>query len=349
MLRTTLRTIGWTLAVVALALHGVAAAQKKKSVDDVRAMLASATASERAHGAAIAAKYKMKELTAPLLDVIKKVTPGDPAGWFAADAAFDALIRSEATVFAPADGEKLAKLPERFLHPAIILLARTPGRHLNALTKVIDRGGLARRKTAIPAIAASCRLLSARKTPGLPTYVFSRLFDRRVHVWVTDGRTKPPAHPKVDWLPPHQPRAVPDDFPSIGYYRLIAQKGSKRLVAKGKPNIGFVRVVVKPGKAPTFPDARGPTLRADDVAVDTIATLLGSRPKKIAKMLPRHVVVRYRSDEQVAAEVKKAETKAAAGFEKLFAQLKKAKLLRPDQAAKFAKPEVARHDLRAKG
>jgi hypothetical protein len=331
-----------------LAIVSPATGQKKKSIEDVRTMLRSKSPAERAHGAAIAAKYKMKDATAGLLDVIKSTSPGKPEEWFAADAAFDALIRSDATVFAPADGAKLAVLPVRFLHPVIILLARTPGRHQNALTKAVDRAGLERDPTAVPTIAASCFTLAEMKTPGLSTFVCNRLFDRSVNVWITQGNQKAPERPEAEPLPPRKPRPVPAGFPAIGYYRLGPQKGKKHLVARGEPNIGYVRVIAKAGQPPTFAPSRGPAMVADDIAIATLARLLDMKTRRLSALLPRRAEIRYRDDDALDRELKAIEARARVGFDKLFALLAKHKYLRPDQAAQFSKPEIVRHDLRAK-
>ena len=329
---------------VALALLVVSALVGTAGAQDIGTLLATKKAADRARGANAAAKAG-DGWTAELLEVLKSPTM-EERHRFAEFAALDALVRTNAKVVGAHDGAKIADLPRPCLHAVAILLTRNVGTHQNALTKLVDHPNLHRDPNNLPAIAIVCDVLSKRRTPGLAQYLLNRLFDQRVHVWVVDGSKKPPAHPDDAIKPPPIP-PVPEGFPPIGFIRLIPQKGKKNLVLRGKPNIGWIRAVAKPGETPKFKYKPAPGLTANKIAIDTLAKLLEVKPKKLAKMLPLRAEIRARNDAALERQVEKIQAKAQTGLDQFWALVDKKRLLRADQIAKLKKPaKVEIHDLR---
>lgn len=340
------------LVLLALALAGgePGILSGQKTLDKARAMLAAPSAAERARGAMFVAKQKLTGAVPDLLRLIKAFpTEGRRAAdAFAVEAAFDALIQMGVRVRAPMDGTDIARLSRRFLHPTVILLARTSGRHQHPLLQLVDRDSIGKDPVDIPAVSAVCTLLTALKTSGLAPYACKRL-DRTLDVWITGaGGRRRLGDPTATAAKKPPPRTVPKGFPAVGFYRLVAVRGQKgNLVVRGNPNIAYQRVVASGGRAITFPavKTRQPTL--DHVAVTTLARLLEIRDRKLFAMLPREVTVRYRSEPHLDRVISKSGDNAGKGFDKLFDLLIQKRLLRADEA-KALMPElkVVEHDTR---
>jgi len=338
----------FVLATAALSHSSLCGQRKKASLDEVRALLAGSSALEQARGAALVLKHKLTAATPDLIRLIKAYpqTAARPGSAFAVEAALDALIQMGAKVVGGGDGAAIADLPLRFHAPIIILLSRIPGLHQHALLNMVKRQPPPRKSTDPAAMAAVCTLLSALRTPGLVSYAYGKL-DHTVEVKVTGYRGKPGKdQPPGRKMPP---RTVPAGFPEIGFYRLQAMRGVRgsRLVVRGKPNIGYVRVVAGPGKAIEFPKPGIPQPTPHKIAVDSLAKMLGRKSRKVSAMLRREGTVRFRNEAQVEHDIEKIKNTATKGYQALLDLLCKEKLLRTDQArALRPKLRVVRRNLR---
>lgn len=329
------------LVTAALLASATAASGQKKSaaLDEVRALLASSAAAERARGAFLAARHRLPEASPDLLGVVRGYPrhAAEPGSAFAVEAALDALIQLGARVGGGGAGSELADLPPRFDHPVIVLLARNPALHQHGLLRTVDRPAEAGEPTHGAAVAAVLGLLLAQKTAGLASCAFKHL-DPTVVVWVTRDGRKSSADAAADTRPPADPRRVPEGFPPIGFYRLVAGPDAKAKVAAcGRWSIGYVRVVASAGEVVSFAPPKAPQPAAHDAAVEALAELLGGRHRSLLAQLPRKSTIPYRDDDQLERDLERIRNEAQSGYQAVLDQLREKRLLRADQAAALAR------------
>lgn len=205
--------------------------------NDAARLLKSKATRERTWGAYLVGQHDLKELTPALIETLNDASLGD--GWdesIVRQAALDSLIRLKAKV--PADA--LKSLPANFPDEKIILMAREPEEHKDALLEMFEgelagEAGPDARWLAVGNLLAETRAqgFSAALLRGLKIEAEVTIVDRETNLGYGYGSSGGCGGGEG---------ILHDDLPPVGFYKIFANARRGAVVlAPGRHPVYFLR------------------------------------------------------------------------------------------------------------
>ena len=216
------------------------AIHKAEVKNRVGQLIQSASTRDRAWAAYLIGEYGLKEFAPALIELLN---PNSIASeWeteFVHRAVLDSLIKLRVGV--PSDS--LAPLYKRFPDETLIILARSPSEHSEALLSIAEEPG----RTVC--WVAACNLLAESKAPGFAAFLLKSV-KIKIEIAVSESGNKGYWSGGSSTSVGCGVFQVPDGFPPIALYKLIDQpRRDAVVIAQGPRPVFYERQVVEPGIA----------------------------------------------------------------------------------------------------